>query len=356
MKRNSLQFLISLCVLNVLLNFLFVPVDGASDTMWSQYYEEEKLDTIFVGSSISATTFDPQIFNDVLGVKSFNMGTPAQAISQSIDALEVAFEEHEIQTVVMSVGFFSFQVEPIEAAEMSFAMGRANGKGGLAGTVESVRYLMSEEVVATKKSINYFFPWSYNSVTTSINEIYKNVLDKTKVIVGNSDKENEIYRNGKGYRPYMEEINLDVIWTENSLFYYSGNLEAKTITEFEELLELCDRNGVDLVVVNTPHPVHDVVTCYTIYEDMEEAIEGICRKHNVEYYNFSLAKPELFDNKPEYFHDCEHLNYQGSQVFSKMFCDFLQKRQCGEDIKKYFYTVDEFYDVYKELLEEWMER
>lgn len=350
MNQNSLRFLVILCVLNMLLCFLIVPANGASDTMWSQYYQEEEIDTLFIGSSVSATTFDPQIFDEVLGVKSFNMGTPAQAISQSIDALEVAFSEHEIRTVVLSVGFFAFQETSIDEAEMSFEMGRARGQGGLEGLCSSVRWLMSEGVIGTEKSINYFFPWIYNNVTISIDGIYENILSKLNLTVDNASNKME-----KGYRPYQGELDLDVIWTENSLYYYPGTLEPQMIAKFEELIELCGRSGIELIVVNTPHPVHDVVACYAIYEKMDETVRELCRKHDVEYYDFSMAKPELFENKTEYFYDCEHLNFQGSQVFSKMFCDFLRKRQNGEDIKQYFYTVDEYYDIHNILLEEWKE-
>lgn len=346
---KPLRFLVVLCILNIVLCFFVVPVNGASDTMWNQYYQEEELDTLFVGSSISATTFDPLIFDEILGVKSFNMGTPAQSILQSIEALEIAFGEHDVQTVVLSVGFFSLQEEVIDAAEMSFKMGRAKGKGGLAGVCGSAKWLLSEEVRETEKSINYFFPWLYNNVAISIDGIRENVLSKLNAVADNTSNIMP-----KGYRPYWEEINLDVIWTENSLYYYSGTTEAQMIAKFEELMELCNSEGVDLVVVNTPHPAQDVVACNGIYREMDKLVRELCSRHGVEYYDFSLAKPELFDSKIEYFADCEHLNHNGAQAFSKMFCDFLQKRQNGEDINQYFYTVDEYYDAHEVLLEEWI--
>ena len=46
-------------------------------------------------------------------------------------------------------------------------------------------------------------------------------------------------------------------------------------------------------------------------------------KSELEYYDFSLVKPELFEKKNYYFADFEHLNYEGSQKFSEMLCEFL---------------------------------
>lgn len=344
-------FLIVLCILNMVLNFLIVPVNGASDTMWKQYYEEEEIDTIFVGSSISAATFDPLIFDDILGVKSFNMGTPAQSFVQSLEALESAFDEHGIRRVILSVGFFSFQEKMLDVAEMSFVMGRTKGKGGIDGLMDSVGWLMSEDVVENEKSVNYLFPWLYNSVTLSAEGIYENLLEKMSL--QNADISN---RMPKGYRPYFGEgIDWDRIWIENSLYYYSGTVEPEMIDSFKEIMKLCNsKEGVELVVVNTPHPVYDVISYYGIYEEMDAIVRELCESYEIEYYDFSLVKPELFDTESDYFYDCEHLNHKGAQSFSKMFCDFWQKRDNDEDVNEYFYTVDEYYDVHNTLLDEWI--
>lgn len=353
---KPLRFLIVLCVLNAVLCFLIEPANGASDTMWSEYYQEEEIDTIFVGSSVSSATFDPKVFNEILGVKSFNMGTPSQAISQSVDALEVAFSEHDIQTVVLGVGFFGLQEEPIDEAEMTFEMALAREKGGLEGIVESINYLTSSEVIGTEKSINYFFPWSYNNVTITWKAVSENVSAKVNPIdeaFDVSSNERKSWRLEKGYRPYTGYVEEDTIWSQNSYYYYSDKLEPKMVAEFEKLMGLCKANGADLIVINTPHPVYDVVSCFEYYGEMEEQVEQLCENYGVDYYNFSLVKPEVFENVTEYFYNFEHLNYQGAQIFSKAFCDFMVKREKGENMDTCFYSVEEYYDIHMDVLEEW---
>ena len=154
---KPLRFVMLLCVLNMVLCFALEPVNGASETMWSEYFKEPELDTIFVGSSVCSATFDPKLINEKLGVKSFNMGTPSQAIPQSIDALETALKDHEVKTVVLGMGFFGLQDEPMNEAELTFEKALAREKGGITGVMESIDYLMSEDVRDTEKSLNYFF-------------------------------------------------------------------------------------------------------------------------------------------------------------------------------------------------------
>ena len=103
---KPLCFIGVLCVLNIILSFLLEWANGASATMWRQYYEEEKIDVVFVGASVCSASFAPDVFDRRLGLNSFNMGTPAQKTEQSVRALEVAIEEHEVQTVIYGMGFF----------------------------------------------------------------------------------------------------------------------------------------------------------------------------------------------------------------------------------------------------------
>lgn len=105
-KYKFLLFLAGICMLNSVLCFLIEPARGSSATMWEEYYKETEIDTIFIGSSLCSASFDPQIFDEKLGVKSFNMGTPMQPLDQNLTALETAFEEHQIDTVVIGMGFF----------------------------------------------------------------------------------------------------------------------------------------------------------------------------------------------------------------------------------------------------------
>jgi len=352
-KMKSLCFVLVLGATNLGLSFLLEPVSGVSDSMWSEYSGEAEVDTIFVGSSVCATTFDARIFDEVLGVKSFNMGTPAQPIGQSMDAIEIAYKEHEIKTVIMGTGFFIFQEDPTEEAEMTFTIGHARLRGGIEGIAESITYMLSEEVIGTENSINYAFPWLYNHVEISVDAIYQNVVEKLQAKKENTLSEDVNAESGKGFRPYYGEIDKDTIWTNNSYYCYSGTLEPRMMAKFKELMTYCNENGIELIVVNTPHPAHDIVTCYSYYENMDRVISGLCEEYGVAYYDFSLVKPELFENKIEYFYDFEHLNYDGAQNFSNMFCEFLQKRQNGEDVEQYFYTVKEFYETNESLLEEW---
>lgn len=356
-KVKPLRFLLVLCAINLLLNFLLEPAAGASDTMWNEYYQEDKIDMVFVGSSVCSATFNPVVFNEKLGVCSFNMGTPSQAIGQSLDALEVAFREHEIKRVVLGLGFFSLLEAPSDAAEMTFEKAYARRQGGVKKIIENAEYIISENVINKEKSINYFFPWLYNHVAISWNAIYENVLAKVNpdpVTFDADSIERKNWRLEKGYRPYTGELEYEKLWSLNSYYlYHFKKYNTDTIAELKGIIELCNTNEAELLIINTPHPVFDVITCFEYYSDMEKQLSQLCAEYGVEYYNFSLANPEIFDAGSAYFYDFEHLNYKGSLAFSEALCDFIERKDSGENMEQYFYTVEEFYEIHEATLEKW---
>ena len=349
-------FLLILCMMNKILAFALEPNLGASDMMWSEYYAEDEIDTIFVGASVCSASFDPAVFNERLGVKSFNMATPSQAIEQTIYAVETALEDHQIKTVIFGMGFFTLKGDEVKAAELTFRNARNRKIGGMEGMVEQIKYMFSEGTIDAEASINYMFPWTYNHVEMNWESISNNIVAKLsseeeRFDVSSDERKSWILENG--YRPYTGVVNYDEIWANNSYYIYSPKLEEYEMQKLEQLINLCNENNVELIIVNIPHPVHDVIACSDSYAQENEEVAALCESYGVDYYNFNLAKEEIYEAMPEYYYDFEHLNYTGSQVFSENFCDFLERRATGEDMDTYFYSVEEFMTIHNELLEEW---
>lgn len=353
---KKVRYLLVLIAVNMVLSFFIEPESGASGRMWAGYYEEEEIDTIFVGSSLCQQTFIPEIFNEKMGVKAYNMGTPSQAIPQSLRAIEVAVEEHDIKTVVFGMDFSSLKYGPITEAELTFESARTRQKGGIKGIFSTLSYIYSEEVRGNEDSINFLFPWLYNFEDYSIETMAKNATlkltkMKEKILTGQVDKTDGL---AKGYRNDDRRVfNYDNKWVDNSYYLYGSYFETEMLAEFEKMLEFCKQNDLELIVLNTPNPVFDVVVCHEFYEKNQNRLMEICDKYGVDYYDFSLAKPEVYEVRSEYFCDSEHLNRQGSENFCYMLSDFLNRRANGEEMEKYFYSVEEYYKIYAEELEDW---
>lgn len=354
-KLQPLAYLAVLLVMNMFLSFVLEPARGSSELMWKQYYKEDKIDTIFIGSSLCLTSFDPYIFDERLGVNSFNMGTPLQAMPQTVRSLEVAIADHDIKTVIFGMGFSTLKYEAVEEAELTYEKARAREKGGTQGLVEGLKYIYSDGVRADEKSINYLFPWLYNRVDLSPTAIINNVKLKVELLkeelAGVQNEADQAFH--KGYQNETHHVvDYNYKWDGVSDFFYPEDFSAEMMAEFEKIICICQENRIDLIVVNTPHPSYDVISCFDYYDRNENEFEAVCDKYGVDYYDFSLAKPEVYIPKPEYYADYEHMNQAGSRIFSEQVCNLLIRREDGEDMDSYFYDAQEFVEMNQELIED----
>ena len=351
-----LGYLAVIVLVNGILSFLIEPESGASGRMWAGYYAEEELDTIFVGSSICQQTFIPEIFNENMGVKAYNMGTPSQAIPQTMRAIEVALEEHGIETVIFGMDFSSLKYEPITEAELTFESARVRQKGGIEGFLGTLSYIYSEDIRGTEDSIHFLFPWLYNYEDFYPSTMAKNAREKIAEIkeelaTGQVDETDGLL---KGYRNDDRSVfDYSNKWTSNTYYSYEAYFNADMLAEFDSLLEFCDEKDLKVIIINTPNPSFDVVSCYEFYEYNQKRLKEFCEKYGATYYDFSLVKPEIFEVKEEYFCDNEHLNRQGSEEFCEKLSRFLKRKNDGEDMDSYFYSIDEYWMIHEDELEEW---
>ncbi|MBR2403880.1 MAG: SGNH/GDSL hydrolase family protein [Lachnospiraceae bacterium] len=355
-KISPLAYLAVLLLMNAFLSFVLEPARGSSELMWKQYYKEDDIDTIFIGSSLCLTSFDPYIFDERLGVKSFNMGTPLQAMPQTVRSLEVAIADHDIKTVIFGMGFSTLKYEAVEEAELTYEKARAREKGGIQGFVEGLKYIYSDGVRTDEKSVNYLFPWLYNRVDLSPSVIINNVKSKIELwqeeLRGEQNKADRTFH--KGYQNETQHVvDYEYKWDGVSDRFYSDDFNADMMAEFEKIIRICQDNEIDLIVVNTPHPSYDVISCYEYYDRNEDEFLAVCDAYGIDYYDFSLAKPEVYEPKAEYYADHEHMNQIGSQIFSERVCDLLLRRVQGENMDVHFYDAKEFIEMNQDMVEEW---
>lgn len=355
-KISPLAYLLAFLMMNACLSFALEPARGSSELMWKQYYKEEEIDTIFIGSSLCQNSFDPYIFDEYLGTKAFNMGTPLQAMPQTVRSLEVAIADHDIKTVIFGMGFSTLKYEAVEEAELTYEKARAREKGGMAGWLEGLTYIYSEDVRSDEKSVNYLFPWLYNRVDLSPSAIIGNL--KAKINFWKEGKSGQMSEADLSFHKGYQNENTGVVdyqykWDGVSDRFYSEAFNEDMMAEFERMMQICQRNGIELIVINTPHPNFDVIASYEYYNENEDEVIALCEKYGVDYYDFSLAKEEVFQKNYWDYADYEHLNQEGSQYFSRQLCEFLERRATGEELDEYFYDATEFIEMHPDLVEAW---
>lgn len=342
-----LVFIALIMAMNEVCNFAFEPLEGASDVMWSDYMKEESLDMIYTGSSFSLRAFNPYVIDEILGTDSFNMGTPSQAINQTYVAIKTAIEEHDIDTVVLAINFSSLESDWPVAAKVAFYRAKAQNESFIDRVKDTLWFMLDEDNRGECTSINFLFPWIYNHVGLDRYNIMKNIKAKVTGVAESNISENDpesVYV-GKGFGYYVGQVDYNSVGNDNSFTSYTNVFSTEAFEVIRDIISVCKENEVELIAVNVPRPVFDVLSYGEEYAVKHDRLSQEFTENGVEYYDFNFVKPEIMEIKENYFVDMEHLNEEGANQFSAAFAKFLQIRDSGEDMNQYFYEPEEYLDT-----------
>lgn len=345
MVQKGIVFGAILIVLNNILSFVLIPIGGASEVMWNDYYKVEELDTLYVGSSVCLRSFNPYILDEELGTNSFNMGTPAQPIDLTYLALQTAIERHDIKRVYFGFGYFTLTMTSSPQAEAAFLQAR-NQHVPLGERMKAnVGYAFDKKNIGSSRAINFMIPWVYNHVELHGGAIVNNVLGKLNGRTAADEMMvNDELRNyvGRGFGYYKGVMNYETADTMNSKMFYYGEFIADALGMLNRICRLCEANDIELIVVNTPRPVFDTVSYGEEYYNRYEMLKAFLNERGAEYYDFNLVKPEIYESRPEYYFNFEHLNQEGAEAFSRSLAKFEMLRHQQDSMEEYFFDWEEY--------------
>ncbi len=344
-------------IVNEMLIFILEPgADSSSKSMWANYAEVEQIDTIFVGSSLCKEALDPAQFDAEMGTQSAMMATNAQGLSQTYESISTAIHDHQIKTAIIGFGFFQMQYRQGHNAEVAFYRAKTLNEDGVEKVRDILSYVTRGDNIGTPVSINYFFPWIYNSCDISVDGIWTNV--EAKLAERKTHKENEVEKERKT-ESNIEAQDHQLVQTNyhmdaNILDY--NNVTPRIIEDCgakkwdgqasKELLrigQLCRENGVDLIVVLIPNADFFISAYgYDRYFEDDAVLKSLCDEMGAEYYDFNLAIKELYAPKTTEYKDYEHLNGEGKKRLTHSLAVLLKEREQGEDVSDLFITQDDY--------------
>lgn len=330
--KKILIFFILFIIINICISFLLIPHYSGSDKMWKDFQKESNPQIIFIGSSLAKRTFNPYIIENEIGLSCFNMGTPLQCLDDSYIALQVAISQKMPQKIILSLDYSGLKDEKAKRARISFWKGLSNTVSFWEKILMDLKFIFSKENVKEPDSINYLYPWIYNHVWIEPSNIKENIKNKLK-------NENKFYYIGKGFEKIDKNLDFNKV---NGDFSSEIEINQNALEKIEKMAELCKKNNIDFLFINTPNTVYDVIYHGNKYFDIMNTINKFFKEKKIDYYDFNLIKPDIFITKEEYYYNYEHFNYKGAKEFSKAFANFIKLREKEKNLSKYFYTQEEY--------------
>lgn len=301
-------------------------------TMHELYETEENIDTLFLGSSHCFRAYDPQLFTELTGKTSFNLGSSAQNYDTSYYLLREAAKEHDIKTVYLDMHYkFLFIGKE----------GRDLVQANIISDYMHLSFNKLEFLLQTSESrqlTNRLFPFRREWKKLGDIPYLRDVFEKKQTRAYKNYEpviaEQEYYA-GKGF-VYSEQA-LDagsITWWDKfgPVAEDMDSHETYTISYIEKIVEFCREENIRLIFVTAPSfdQYLDVVGPYDLAYNY---IKAMAEHYEVPYLDFNLCKEEYLNLKEDSFMDVDHLNGKGAGELTTL----LARLDSGRvDIDEYF--------------------
>ena len=342
---RAICFCLLFVILFVFLSGAFIPRTGTTEdgmeSRISKAYRGEprdSIDTVFIGNSDIYRAISPVDLFHQTGITSAIAGRPNKQLSEVPGDIRDILRYQNPKTIVLETDCmfsgtnpgFKKGISPLEAeaAKVDVAgqapskatdadvAGQAPSKAtdaDVAGQAPSkatdaphqnifdrCKALLQEGDSAFLAALNYKFPlvkyhdnWKHLKLTTFLQPRGKYHFSNKGMAYANTVKAypfgNEYMQLSGGKHAMLSEEKLD---------------------QFQKIYDLCDRNGVRLVLLTVP-------SANTWNKGKSDTVKQLAKKYNLTYYDYNRQLPAGFDWATDSKDGGNHLNYAGASAVTK---------------------------------------
>lgn len=323
-----------------LMNYLLVnDVKSYTRIMFNELYHQDNIDVLFLGSSHSYRSINPQIIDEMWDKNTFNGGTSSQTLDGSYVILKEAVKYNKIDKVYLEVFYTMMGNTYSQRTEITPVYIISDY---LRPSIDKYVYMLTaipkehyvEGFVKCRRSWKKIFQKDYinDLVMMKQTDAYKKYE-----YVG---YENEGYI-GKGYVGNYTKVGKGAFIYEGDFVPVRDNRWSEDdIRYLKKIKKICEDNDIELVLYSAP--ISDFRLCNVAnYDNYVRQVNDLAIDLGVEYYDFNLCNSETLALNEEHFYDDNHLNLAGGEIFSKCFAVVMT----DDNKEKYFY------DSYQEKME-----
>lgn len=329
---RAICFCLLFVILFVFLSGAFIPRTGTTEdgmeSRISKAYRGEprdSIDTVFIGNSDIYRAISPVDLFHQTGITSAIAGRPNKQLSEVPGDIRDILRYQNPKTIVLETDCmfsgtnpgFKKGISPLEAeaakvdvagqapsnATNADVAGQAPSKATNApqqNIFDKCKALLQEGDSAFLAALNYKFPlvkyhdnWKHLKLTTFLQPRGKY----------------HFYNKGMAYANTVKAYPFG-----NEYMQLSGGkhamLSEEKLDQFQKIYDLCDRNGIRLVLLTVP-------SANTWNKGKSDTVKQLAKKYDLTYYDYNRQLPAGFDWATDSKDGGNHLNYAGASAVTK---------------------------------------
>lgn len=334
--------LLTICGLLSFLNKMYVDEEELSRVTYHEFYQQDSVDTLFLGSSHVFCGVVPQLVDAYCGVNSYSLATSSQILRTSYENLVEACREYNIKNVYVDVYYL------LATGEYDYynSLNDISYSNWPYWKLSSTKIKTLFDVKDNDKRIEALFPFirfrdhTFDSDWINYHVELKNSSDYRSYIYSknHANGEKELY-GGKG-----AILTVTRYGDKRKLYRRDRKPEEMLLGDNTKkvlscIVNFCRDNDIKLTFITVP--MYEEQLASVDYDSFYNSVREFIAEQNVEFWDFNLCKGEYLPiQNPDYFLDAGHLNTYGANVFDEVLCRVIMGTPAQYQ--------DMFYDSYEE--------
>lgn len=299
------------------LGFRYLLVDDTQSytrLMMHDFYAQENIDVLFVGSSHCYAALDPGITDGYFSADTFNAGSSLQAQDASFALIREAVERYQVKHVFLEMYYLMMSNDDYREREQ--LTGTYIVSDYMRPSLNKVRFLL--EASSPKYYVNSFLPARRNWETLLHPAELRELWDKKLTAEYREYQPFAGYRE-KGFVVNQGEIpNGILLDTAGFDSIHPENVSADWLKTIREIIAYCEKKGVQLTLFSAPMTLFQTAAVGN-YDDYIALLRELVSGTAADYVDFNLCREKYFDQTTDLFSDAGHLNEAGAEAFSRVF-------------------------------------
>lgn len=342
---RAICFCLLFVILFVFLSGAFIPRTGTTEdgmeSRISKAYRGEprdSIDTVFIGNSDIYRAISPVDLFHQTGITSAIAGRPNKQLSEVPGDIRDILRYQNPKTIVLETDCmfsgtnpgFKKGISPLEAEA---------AKVDVAGQAPSKATNADVAAQAPSKATNADV--AGQAPSKAANAPQQNIFDKCKALLQEGDSAFLAALNYKfplvKYHDNWKHLKLTTFLQPRGKYHFSnkgmayantvkaypfGNeymqlsggkhamLSEEKLDQFQKIYDLCDRNGIRLVLLTVP-------SANTWNKGKSDTVKQLAKKYDLTYYDYNRQLPTGFDWATDSKDGGNHLNYAGASAVTK---------------------------------------
>lgn len=298
-------------------------INTYNEKRWNEFYSLEKnsIDMVFLGSSHSYCTFDPDIFDNALNTSSYQMGMPLQHPDSTYYTLLEVLNYQSPKVAIVEV-YWDMLDDEFELKQASMLFQVLRNKDLEKQYIKDV-FPLGEKIKYTVDIFKYqqdYFAFKNSEWKKDLKEKF-GVIDK----VSPKQEGKEEYRS-KGYTFCNYNMLPDEFDKTNQFRKFDGKNWSFNATQkgyLQKIIDTCKERGIKLIFVTAP--VANVSMDYIKnYDIVHSTIADFADENSIEYIDYNLINKDEKLLTNENFRDDAHLNHSGVEIIDNHFLRYLK--------------------------------